>query len=91
MDESAKIFLIDCILGFTEVITDGNVNDGNKGNTPDLEFSRWFCGAIYIGIFSIAIVIHTLTFLMDASCKCKNGVRKKHKVVKADFKKEIRY
>ena len=68
MDESAKIFLIDCILGFTEVITDGNVNDGNLGNTPDLEFSRWFCGAIYIGIFSIAIAIHTLTFLLDASC-----------------------
>ena len=91
MDEVAKIFLIDCILGFTEVITDGNVDDGNYGNTPDLEFSRWFCGVIYIGIFSVAIVIHSLTFLIEALSTCKNSIKKKHKVVKTDFKKEIRY
>ena len=91
MDESMKIMLVDCILGFTDVITNGNVNDGNRGNTPDLEFSRWFCGVLYISLFMLAICVHSLHLLYLQVSHCKREAKKKQVSVQYGISQERKF
>ena len=65
MNETITIFIIDCIFVFTDVLNQGNRDDLNGGNTPDLKATHKYAGWFYIALFSGNIFIHMIILLIE--------------------------
>ena len=72
-NEATTILIVDCFVIFTDVVNDGNVNDGNAGNTPDLERSRNGIAYLYIALFMGNVAFH-LGRLFVTTCKRQKAV-----------------
>ena len=66
-------------------MTDGNINDQNSGNTPDLERSHELAGQLYIFFFASNILVHLVLLIRQqitsVKLNCiKRSRRLKHKI-----------
>ena len=63
MNQTVTIFLINVMILFSEVISQGNPDDANFGNIKDYDLSREWAGMLYIIIFCTLIGVHLLILL----------------------------
>ena len=73
LNEATTILIVDCFVIFTDVVNDGNVNDGNAGNTPELERTREGIAYLYISLFMCNVTFH-LGRLFLSTCKRQKAV-----------------
>ena len=88
LNEATIIFLIDCIILFTDVMNTGNMDDLNGGNTPDIKQSRQYSGLIYIAFFAGNIIIHLAILAWDHIKLCKSKCKGKYRLRKWQYERE---
>ena len=78
-NEMTIIFMLDVMTAFSDVMNDGNVEDGNqgKGNTGNLELSRNYNGLLYIGLLLGNITVHMVMLLIGQGQRVKGLCMKK--------------
>ena len=58
MNQTVTILLIDVLILFTGILTEGNPDDLNTGSVKNYGVSTKFAGVIYSTIFLLCILVH---------------------------------
>ena len=73
---------------FTDVMNEGNIDDRNGGNTPDLEKSRLYVGWIYIFFFAGNILIHLIRLAVKQFKLTKAKLKGKYRLGRWNYNRE---
>ena len=65
LNETMTIIIIDCIYSYTDIMNEGNVDDGNAGNTSNLLDSQFYVGWLYITVFIGTLSVHFSFLIKD--------------------------